>query len=204
MDVTCGKIYVFGGWDGVKDLDELWMYDLGKKQWTCLDKDSDKAAASGSNIPTGSEVPHNLVNTELAHVDSEPSATREADVVPERGNEELLSVVPRANGPSTTDTSRGDGIRRGFVGAPTPRSCGAAVFVETSGEIYILGRFLPRVADAPGTTMMSREPSAAELPGMANESTPVAGTTAPVRSMREFMRLRTRLGTQDAVSRRVV
>ena len=36
MDHAARKIYLFGGWDGRRDLDDLWVYDLESGEWTLL------------------------------------------------------------------------------------------------------------------------------------------------------------------------
>lgn len=34
------KIYLFGGWDGQKSLDDFWVYDIQEDQWTLLSRNS--------------------------------------------------------------------------------------------------------------------------------------------------------------------
>lgn len=33
-------IYLFGGWDGYRDLSDLWRYDVGNSEWICLSEDT--------------------------------------------------------------------------------------------------------------------------------------------------------------------
>lgn len=40
IDSDSGKIYLFGGWDGAKDLCDFWEYDQKKNQWTCLSRNT--------------------------------------------------------------------------------------------------------------------------------------------------------------------
>ena len=36
IDSQGGKIYLFGGWDGQRNLDDLWLYDIKSDKWTVL------------------------------------------------------------------------------------------------------------------------------------------------------------------------
>lgn len=36
LDASRGVIYLFGGWDGRKSLDDLWAYDIGAERWEIL------------------------------------------------------------------------------------------------------------------------------------------------------------------------
>ena len=36
IDPEHGKIYLFGGWDGQKNLDDFWVYDIGSDAWQIL------------------------------------------------------------------------------------------------------------------------------------------------------------------------
>ncbi|XP_013792718.2 muskelin-like [Limulus polyphemus] len=42
--MCCGSsleiIYLFGGWDGMQDLSDLWAYHIPSNQWTCLSQDT--------------------------------------------------------------------------------------------------------------------------------------------------------------------
>ncbi|KAJ3385740.1 Muskelin 1, intracellular mediator containing kelch motif [Lobulomyces angularis] len=40
IDVEGRKIYIFGGWDGQKDLSDLWEFDLEKELWKCISVDT--------------------------------------------------------------------------------------------------------------------------------------------------------------------
>lgn len=40
MDGDDGKMYLFGGWDGCQDLNDLWCYDVKKSHWLLLHKNS--------------------------------------------------------------------------------------------------------------------------------------------------------------------
>ena len=42
LDREAGKLYVFGGWDGERDLSDLWCLDLATDQWRCLMADTRK------------------------------------------------------------------------------------------------------------------------------------------------------------------
>jgi len=33
-------LYLYGGWDGSRDLGDLWQFDVRKSQWTCLCQDT--------------------------------------------------------------------------------------------------------------------------------------------------------------------
>jgi hypothetical protein len=36
IDSTAREIYLFGGWDGARDLDDLWLYSLTEERWRCV------------------------------------------------------------------------------------------------------------------------------------------------------------------------
>ncbi|CEG84146.1 hypothetical protein RMATCC62417_17991 [Rhizopus microsporus] len=40
IDVDGGKIYLFGGWDGSKDLSDFWCYNIEKQRWKLLSSDT--------------------------------------------------------------------------------------------------------------------------------------------------------------------
>lgn len=42
IDSELGKIYMFGGWDGIQNLSDFWEYDENTNQWTCLSTDTSK------------------------------------------------------------------------------------------------------------------------------------------------------------------
>ena len=42
MDVNTETIYLFGGWDGVQDLNDLWSYHVPSNTWTLLSKDTEE------------------------------------------------------------------------------------------------------------------------------------------------------------------
>ncbi|KAK9765181.1 hypothetical protein K7432_006694 [Basidiobolus ranarum] len=47
IDVQRGKIYLIGGWDGFKDLGDLWVFDIGERTWTLLSDDTSKDGGPG-------------------------------------------------------------------------------------------------------------------------------------------------------------
>ncbi|KAI0949078.1 hypothetical protein AcW1_008781 [Taiwanofungus camphoratus] len=36
MDEQAGLVYLFGGWDGQRSLDDFWVYDIARDTWRCL------------------------------------------------------------------------------------------------------------------------------------------------------------------------
>ncbi|GFS06019.1 muskelin [Elysia marginata] len=42
IDVLAETIYMFGGWDGNRDLADLWSYHLPSQTWVCLSQDTEK------------------------------------------------------------------------------------------------------------------------------------------------------------------
>ncbi|XP_067122078.1 muskelin [Centruroides vittatus] len=40
IDVYTEMIYLFGGWDGMQDLADLWSYHIPSGEWTCLSRDT--------------------------------------------------------------------------------------------------------------------------------------------------------------------
>jgi N-acetylneuraminic acid mutarotase len=47
IDVDQGLIYLFGGWDGQKDLSDFWVYSIQQDQWTCLSSDTRRQGGPG-------------------------------------------------------------------------------------------------------------------------------------------------------------
>lgn len=42
IDSESSKIYLFGGWDGRKDLSDFWEFDIKLSKWKCLSRDVSK------------------------------------------------------------------------------------------------------------------------------------------------------------------
>jgi hypothetical protein len=42
MDSDTGILYMFGGWDGGKDLADFWAYNSTSATWRCLSEDTRK------------------------------------------------------------------------------------------------------------------------------------------------------------------
>lgn len=42
MCMARGKLFLFGGWDGQHDLNDLWVFDVASGEWTCLSEDTEK------------------------------------------------------------------------------------------------------------------------------------------------------------------
>ncbi|KAJ1565235.1 hypothetical protein HK405_012855, partial [Cladochytrium tenue] len=40
IDEEAGRIFLFGGWDGERDLADFWCYDLNRQQWDCISMDT--------------------------------------------------------------------------------------------------------------------------------------------------------------------
>lgn len=47
MDVEAGLIYLFGGWNGSKDLSDFWVYNVQQERWSCLSQDTRKQGGPG-------------------------------------------------------------------------------------------------------------------------------------------------------------
>ncbi|CAL4059856.1 unnamed protein product, partial [Meganyctiphanes norvegica] len=39
-NVPAQTIYLFGGWDGMQDLSDLWAYNVSSKEWSCITRDT--------------------------------------------------------------------------------------------------------------------------------------------------------------------
>lgn len=46
FDPTSQCIYIHGGWDGSKELSDLWSYSVMEGTWKCLCKDSSEVVSS--------------------------------------------------------------------------------------------------------------------------------------------------------------
>ncbi len=42
IDVESKTVYLFGGWDGYRDLNDFWAYDIDEQRWACLSEDTAK------------------------------------------------------------------------------------------------------------------------------------------------------------------
>ena len=40
LDVTAQLIYLFGGWDGMQELSDFWVFNINGRQWKCLSRDT--------------------------------------------------------------------------------------------------------------------------------------------------------------------
>ncbi|KAI9205394.1 Muskelin N-terminus-domain-containing protein [Polychytrium aggregatum] len=47
IDAECGRIYLFGGWDGSKDLADFWVYDRTSLRWRCISPDTRRQGGPG-------------------------------------------------------------------------------------------------------------------------------------------------------------
>ncbi|KAJ3106961.1 Muskelin 1, intracellular mediator containing kelch motif [Phlyctochytrium planicorne] len=47
IDVDGSVIYLFGGWDGSRDLSDFWSYDINAQKWTCISSDTVKNGGPG-------------------------------------------------------------------------------------------------------------------------------------------------------------
>ncbi|KAJ3045304.1 Muskelin 1, intracellular mediator containing kelch motif [Rhizophlyctis rosea] len=48
IDQDAGKIYLFGGWDGSKDLADFWVFDSETRRWTCISQDTKRHGGPGA------------------------------------------------------------------------------------------------------------------------------------------------------------
>lgn len=42
IDSDAGIVYLFGGWDGTKDLSDFWAYNSKTGSWKCISEDTKK------------------------------------------------------------------------------------------------------------------------------------------------------------------
>lgn len=47
LDVESGKVYIFGGWDGTKDLADFWCFDKDSQKWNCISMDTRRQGGPG-------------------------------------------------------------------------------------------------------------------------------------------------------------
>ena len=40
IDYPRQLIFLLGGWDGIKDLADFWVYNIASKQWQCIAEDT--------------------------------------------------------------------------------------------------------------------------------------------------------------------
>lgn len=149
FDPLEGRMFVFGGWDGLKDSAELWMWECYKESWSCISRDT--SAAPPSLVPPFSENrPAPPPVATLPPVDrygdllddnfSDPDVE---DLEPFYGERDGVSWAVRGQHANTQTLRLGRIAASGATG-PDARSCGSAIFDESTGDIYIIGRYLPR------------------------------------------------------------
>ena len=49
-------IYLYGGWDGNKDLADMWSYHVPSAEWTCISKNTDEDVRSFKNTSFSSGI----------------------------------------------------------------------------------------------------------------------------------------------------
>jgi hypothetical protein len=42
IDVSNQLIYIFGGWDGSKELSDFWSYHIADNKWECISSDTQR------------------------------------------------------------------------------------------------------------------------------------------------------------------
>jgi hypothetical protein len=47
IDTVDGRIFLFGGWDGTKDLCDFWIFDLKTEGWACVSMDTRRQGGPG-------------------------------------------------------------------------------------------------------------------------------------------------------------
>ncbi|KAJ3217804.1 Muskelin 1, intracellular mediator containing kelch motif [Dinochytrium kinnereticum] len=47
IDVDGGMIYLFGGWDGTRDLSDFWSFNISSKRWACISTDTRRNGGPG-------------------------------------------------------------------------------------------------------------------------------------------------------------
>ena len=53
------NLYLFGGWDGTKDLSDFWLFNVPSKEWTCLGTDTHKEVRDAEQTT----ILHDFTNT---------------------------------------------------------------------------------------------------------------------------------------------
>ena len=46
LDPAGQMIYMFGGWDGTRDLSDFWQYDLQRKKWKIVSSETEQEVSS--------------------------------------------------------------------------------------------------------------------------------------------------------------
>ena len=98
MDTQNGVIYLFGGWDGQKNLDDFWVYDIKKDEWHMIHS----ATARERNGPgprschkmvfdSGTGCIYLLGKLDDTEVPLSPRATPEIPSTPRRGSSETVA-----------------------------------------------------------------------------------------------------------------
>ena len=52
LDSAAQTLYLFGGWDGYKDLNDFWSYDVAANRWRLISADTE---ADGGPSPRSSQ-----------------------------------------------------------------------------------------------------------------------------------------------------
>ena len=63
LDVNAQLIYLFGGWDGMQELSDFWVFNVNGKYWKCLSRDTtEQVTAALFPPPPPSSPPSPLYN----------------------------------------------------------------------------------------------------------------------------------------------
>jgi len=107
IDSELGKIYMFGGWDGSKNLADFWEFDENLEEWTCISSDTSKDG--GPSPRSCHKIAYDSINKQIYILGyfietPEASANMESDFwkydIPSRRWIKLSSNTADKGGPS--------------------------------------------------------------------------------------------------------
>ena len=50
VDSEGGLVYIFGGWDGQKDLSDFWSFNVETRQWKCISMDTRRFVSQNDSM----------------------------------------------------------------------------------------------------------------------------------------------------------
>ncbi|QRV78963.1 Muskelin [Ceratobasidium sp. AG-Ba] len=147
VDADSGLIYLFGGWDGSKNLADFWSYSIAERRWTMLSEDTcadgGPSARSCHNMVFSSSTGNIYVLGQLKEA-PKPGASPQ----PQRGDGDFFMYSTRGPERGTwTDLSSG-GLES--VGGPPSLSDPQMVIDEEKRVLYVFGGRVDNPAERDG------------------------------------------------------
>ncbi|QRW07906.1 Muskelin [Ceratobasidium sp. AG-Ba] len=147
VDPDSGLIYLFGGWDGSKNLADFWSYSIAKRRWTMLSEDTcadgGPSARSCHNMVFSSSTGNHYILGQLKEA-PKPGASPQ----PQRGDGDFFMHFTRGSERGTWADLSSGGLES--VGGPPSLSDPQMVIDEEKRVLYVFGGRVDNPAERDG------------------------------------------------------